>query len=76
MAADISKIQDYAIIGNGRSAALISKHGSLDWLCWPRFDSASIFGAIIDHKIGGRWSIHPADDSRISRRYIAFYVVK
>jgi GH15 family glucan-1,4-alpha-glucosidase len=70
MAAEVSKIQDYAIIGNGRSAALISKHGSLDWLCWPRFDSASIFGAIIDPRIGGRWSIHPADDSRISRCYV------
>jgi GH15 family glucan-1,4-alpha-glucosidase len=70
MAAEVSKIQDYAIIGNGRSAALISKHGSLDWLCWPRFDSASIFGAIIDPRIGGRWSIHPADDSQISRRYV------
>jgi len=52
--AEVSKIQDYAIIGNGRSAALISKNGSLDWLCWPRFDSASIFGALIDPKIGGR----------------------
>jgi len=42
MAAEVLKIQDYAIIGNVRSAALISNHGSLDWLCWPRFDGASI----------------------------------
>src|SRR5438270_5012465 len=70
MRADVSKIQDYAIIGNGRSAALISNRGSLDWLCWPRFDSASIFGAIIDPKIGGYWSVQPAGDSRTSRRYI------
>lgn len=70
MAAKVSKIQDYAIIGNGRSVALISKHGSLDWLCWPRFDSASIFGAILDPKIGGCWSIHPAEDSQVSRCYI------
>jgi GH15 family glucan-1,4-alpha-glucosidase len=70
MVAEASKIQDYAIIGNGRSAALISKRGSLDWLCWPRFDSASIFGAIIDPRIGGHWSIHPATDSQIARRYI------
>src|SRR6059058_5558398 len=68
--AEVPKIQDYAIIGNGRSAALISKNGSLDWLFWPRFDSASIFGALIDPKIGGRWSICPASDSQMMRRYI------
>src|SRR5437762_11815787 len=70
MAAEVSDIQDYAIIGNGRSVALISKRGSLDWLCWPRFDSPSIFGAIIDPTVGGHWSIHPTNDSRIARRYI------
>jgi GH15 family glucan-1,4-alpha-glucosidase len=70
MAAAAAKIQDYAIIGDGRSAALISKHGSLDGLCWPRFDSASIFGAIIDARIGGPWSIHPVGDSQINRRYV------
>src|SRR6266536_1996885 len=68
--AEPSIIQDYAIIGNGRSVALISKRGSLDWLCWPRFDSASIFGALVDPTIGGRWSIRPANDSQTSRRYI------
>jgi GH15 family glucan-1,4-alpha-glucosidase len=68
--AEISKIQDYAIIGNGRSAVLISKNGSLDWLCWPRFDSASISGAIIDPNIGGYWSIRPENGSQIARRYI------
>jgi GH15 family glucan-1,4-alpha-glucosidase len=70
MSAEVSKIQDYAIIGNGRSAALISKRGSLDWLCWPRFDSPSIFGAILDPKSGGHWSIHPVHESEPSRRYI------
>jgi GH15 family glucan-1,4-alpha-glucosidase len=64
------KIQDYAIIGNGRSAALISNHGSIDWLCWPRFDSASIFGAILDPIVGGHWSIRPASDSQTTRHYI------
>src|SRR5436190_13478034 len=70
MAAEVSKIQDYAIIGNARSAALISNRGSLDWLCWPRFDSPSIFGAIVDRKIGGYWSIRSLQDSQTNRRYI------
>lgn len=64
------KIQDYAIIGDGRSAALISNRGSIDWLCWPRFDSASLFGAILDPKIGGQWRIRPMEDAQFSRRYI------
>ena len=70
MPAEVSKIHDYAIIGNGRSAALISNRGSLDWLCWPRFDSPSIFGALLDRKIGGFWSIQPAQESRVVRQYI------
>jgi GH15 family glucan-1,4-alpha-glucosidase len=70
MPAEVTKIQDYAIIGNGRSAALISKRGSLDWLCWPRFDSPSIFGAILDSKSSGHWSIHPLHESEVGRRYI------
>jgi GH15 family glucan-1,4-alpha-glucosidase len=70
MPAEVTKIQDYAIIGNGRSAALISKRGSLDWLCCPRFDSPSIFGAILDSKSGGHWSIHTLHESEVSRRYI------
>src|SRR5437762_2767751 len=70
MPAEVTKIQDYAIIGNGRSAALISKRGSLDWLCWPRFDSPSLFGAVLDSKRGGHWGIHPEHDSEASRRYI------
>jgi len=64
------KIQDYAIIGDGRSAALVSNRGSIDWLCWPRFDSAPIFAAILDPQTGGHWSIRPAQDSKVSRRYI------
>jgi GH15 family glucan-1,4-alpha-glucosidase len=68
--AEVSKIRDYAIIGNGRSAALISRRGSIDWLCWPRFDSASIFAAIIDAERGGSWSIRSVEDSQVSRRYL------
>src|SRR5213595_3491541 len=70
MSAELPKIQDYAIIGNGRSAALISNRGSIDWLCWPRFDSASIFAGILDADSGGHWAIRPAEDSQITRRYL------
>jgi GH15 family glucan-1,4-alpha-glucosidase len=70
MSTEQPKIQDYAIIGDGRSAALISKGGSIDWFCWPRFDSASIFAAIVDPKIGGHWSIRPSQDFQATRRYI------
>jgi GH15 family glucan-1,4-alpha-glucosidase len=70
MNATTPKIQDYAIIGDGRSAALVSNRGSIDWLCWPRFDSASIFGAIVDPQIGGQWSIGPKQYSKATRRYV------
>src|SRR5438270_74842 len=52
-----SRIQDYGIVGDCRSAALISRCGSVDWLCWPRFDSPSIFAAILDSEKGGCWRI-------------------
>jgi GH15 family glucan-1,4-alpha-glucosidase len=64
------KIQDYAVIGDGRSVALVSRGGSIDWLCWPRFDSPSLFGAILDQQIGGSWSIAPTEPARIERRYV------
>jgi GH15 family glucan-1,4-alpha-glucosidase len=63
-------IGDYGIIGDCRSAALISRHGSLDWLCWPWFDSPSIFGALLDVEKGGFWRIAPAGKYVSHRRYI------
>jgi GH15 family glucan-1,4-alpha-glucosidase len=63
-------IQDYAIVGDGRSAALISKEGSVDWLCWPRFDSPAFFSSLLDQQRGGRFSIHPVEAHATSRRYL------
>jgi len=63
-------IEDYGIIGDMRTCALASKNGSLDWMCYPRFDSPSIFAAILDENIGGRFQIHPTEDVL---RYQQFY---
>ena len=58
------------MIGDCRSAALVSKYGSIDWLCWPRFDSPSIFAAILDPAKGGHWSIRPAHPFTVERSYV------
>ena len=60
---------DYGIIGNCRSAALISKTGSLEWCCLPEFDSSSVFAKLLDEKIGGSFEIHVSEEYSISQRY-------
>jgi GH15 family glucan-1,4-alpha-glucosidase len=62
-------IQDYGVIGNCRAAALVSRGGSIDWLCVPRFDSPSVFGAILDGHKGGRFVIRPTGPHSVSRSY-------
>lgn len=61
---------NYGIIGNCRSAALISDKGSIDWCCLPEFDSSSVFAKILDDKIGGSFSIITSDDYTISQKYL------
>jgi len=66
-----SRIEDYAMLGNCRSAALVARNGSIDWACLPRFDSASCFSALIGDDANGRWRIAPADgDATSTRRYL------
>ena len=60
---------DYGIIGNCRSAALISKTGSLDWCCLPAFDSSSVFAKVLDGEIGGSFEILVSDEYSIKQRY-------
>jgi len=63
-------IGDYALIGDYRGAGLVSRDGSLDWLCLPRFDSPSIFAALLAVDDGGRFRIRPTGEYRTDRRYV------
>ena len=63
------RIEDYALIGDCKTAALAGRDGSIDWLCWPRFDSAACFAALLDAD-NGRWLLAPKDPLlSIERRY-------
>src|SRR3954465_10115155 len=62
-------IADYALLSDCRSAALVGAGGSVDWLCFPRFDSPSVFGRILGEE-AGFWAIRPADVTGTSRRYV------
>jgi len=61
---------DYGIIGNCKSAALVSKTGSIDWCCLPHFNSAGVFAKLLDEKIGGSFSVDVSDDYKITQEYL------
>jgi GH15 family glucan-1,4-alpha-glucosidase len=65
-----SKIEDYALIGDCETAALVSREGSIDWLCWPDFSSPACFASLLGSRQNGYWQICPAGDNwKTSRRY-------
>ena len=63
-----SRIEDYALIGDCHAAALVGRDGSVDWLCWPRFDSDACFAALLGTSAHGRWQIAPRDAQASVRR--------
>ena len=62
-------IEDYALIGDCETAALVGLDGSIDWICWPRFDSDACFAALLGKPEHGRWLLAPDEEARITRRY-------
>jgi GH15 family glucan-1,4-alpha-glucosidase len=64
----MARIEDYGLIGDLQSAALVSRHGCIDWLCLPRFDSAAVFASLLGDQENGHWSLRPAGEIRDARR--------
>jgi GH15 family glucan-1,4-alpha-glucosidase len=63
-------IEDYAMIGDRHTAALVASNGSIDWLCLPRFDSPACFAALLGDEDNGHWQFCPVGDYQVSRRYL------
>jgi len=70
-----SPIENYAIIGDCETAALVSRDGSIDWLCWPHFASPACFASLVGTEDNGRWLLSPADTYKSTRRYLEHSLV-
>jgi GH15 family glucan-1,4-alpha-glucosidase len=64
------RIEDYALIGDLQTAALVERGGSIDWLCFPRFDSGACFASLLGDTENGRWLLAPVEGGTASRRYL------
>ncbi len=71
------KIEDYALLGDCQTAALVSHGGSIDWLCWRRFDSDACFAALLGSPENGRWLLEPCtSQAKAQRRYRHLALIK
>ena len=66
-----NRIEDYALIGDGRTAALVSREGSIDWLCLPRFDSNACCAALLGTSENGYWKLSPSGPHHATRALAA-----